>query len=157
MRYEVFGLVASCSIAGDVVVVDSRGTFGPLGRKPTGLTYLTRNGVREVVRFHEVAEDVGRWMLSELAYWLFGVPVADAVAGVQSPARGLARGRSVEFLRERYRPTGRGFSRFLKAAEYQRHARRIAPATPHLLLFSFPFTREAGCPTRLSFVPFRGR
>jgi hypothetical protein len=154
MRYQIFGLPASFSLADDVVVVDSCGGYGLLGREPAGLTLLTHNEVGLVMGFYEAAEDTGWRTLNELTLQLYGEPVSNSADSVQSPP---VPGRTIVSLRRRCRPASRGFRRFPTAAEWYQRARRIAPAKPHLPLIPHPFASEAGHPTRLRPSPIRER
>lgn len=153
MRYTIIGLPASFSLADDVVVVDSCGAYGLLGRAPARLTPLTHNDVGLVMGFYERAEDTGWRTLNELALHLYGEPARDSADSVLSPTRGPALGQTIATLRRRCRPVSRGFRRFPTAAEWYQRAHRIAPAKPHFLLFPHPFASEAGHPTRLSPFP----
>jgi hypothetical protein len=155
MRYTIIGLPASFSLADDVVVMDSRGAYGLLGREPARLTPLTHDDVELVMSFYEPAENIGWRPLNELALVLCGEPVREDADSAQSPTRGPARGKTIASLRGRFRQASRGFRRFLMAAEWYRRARRIAPANPQLPLFPHPFAPEAGHTTRLSPSPIR--
>jgi hypothetical protein len=155
MRYTIIGLPASFSLADDVVVMDSCGAYGLLGRAPAWLTPLAHDDAGLVMSFYEPAEDMGWRTLNELALHLYGEPVRECAENAQSPTRGPDLGQTIASLRGRFRPVSRGFRRFPTAAKWYRRARRIASAKPQLPPSPHPFAPEAGHPTRLSPSPIR--